>query len=115
MREKFEMMVHYDGRDLFLIVDGGVKIAKRGDMVWIPLEPGWTVRDDPYPDAITMEYQGRVVGTLYLDEAEEVGTPHHASCRSALIHKTDITPPSPLGDPVGWGAAAGWTDGFAEG
>ena len=53
------MMVHYDGRDLFLIVDGGVKIAKRGDMAWIPLEPGWTVRDDPYPDAITVEYQGR--------------------------------------------------------
>jgi hypothetical protein len=76
MSEKFELMVHYDGRDLFLIVDGGVKIAKRGDMAWIPLEPGWTVRDDPYPVAITVEHQGRVVGTLYLDEAEEVGTPH---------------------------------------
>ena len=45
-------------------------------MAWISLEPGWTVRDDPYPVAITVEYQGRVVGTLYLDEAEEVGTPH---------------------------------------
>jgi len=45
-------------------------------MAWISLEPGWTVRDDPYPVAITVEYQGKVVGTLYLDEAEEVGRPH---------------------------------------
>ena len=47
-----------DGRD---IVDG-VKIAKRGHpgtrhaKKWIPLEPGWTVRDINYPQQIEVSF-----------------------------------------------------------
>ena len=44
--------------DIFVLADG-VKIAKLGELgtpqagTWIPLEPGWTVRDGP--DGIEVE------------------------------------------------------------
>ena len=54
--------------DIFVLADG-VKIAKLGDPgtpqagTWIPLEPGWTVRDGP--DGIEVEYQGSALGTVH--------------------------------------------------
>jgi hypothetical protein len=63
MSKKFEVMMHCDGENIFMIVDG-VTIAKRDRKAWIPFEPGWNVRDDPFPDAITVEYQGRMFGTV---------------------------------------------------
>ena len=54
--------------DIFVLADG-VKIAKLGDPgtpqagTWIPLEPGWTVRDGP--DGIEVEYQGTARGTVH--------------------------------------------------
>jgi hypothetical protein len=50
-----------DGHDIFVVVDG-VKIAKRGRpgarhaKTWIPLEPGWTVQDKDYPEAIEVSF-----------------------------------------------------------
>jgi hypothetical protein len=51
-----EYEMEFDERDCFIVVDG-IKIAKRGDMKWISLEPGWSVFDDPYPDAIAILFQ----------------------------------------------------------
>ena len=54
--------------DIFVLADG-VKIAKLGELgtpqagTWIPLEPGWTVRDGP--DGIEVEYQGSALGTVH--------------------------------------------------
>jgi hypothetical protein len=46
-----------DGTDIFVAVDG-VKVAKRGRPgtpqagTWVSLEPGWSVLDHNYPEAI---------------------------------------------------------------
>jgi hypothetical protein len=69
-RDRPEIKMHGDSTDIFISVDG-VKIAKRGQpgtpqaRTWIPLEPGWTVRDCPYPGKIEVEYQGSAVGTVH--------------------------------------------------
>jgi hypothetical protein len=54
--------------DSFVLADG-VKSAKLGDPdtpqagTWIPLEPGWIVRDGP--DGIEVEYQGSARGRVH--------------------------------------------------
>jgi hypothetical protein len=52
-----------DGTDIFVAVDG-VKVAKRGRPgtpqagTWVSLEPGWSVLDHNYPEAIDVTYNG---------------------------------------------------------
>jgi hypothetical protein len=52
-----------ENNDIFVLVDG-VKIAKRGEpntahaMLWIMLEPGWTVRDVNRGNAIEVRFEG---------------------------------------------------------
>ena len=52
----------YDGADMFVVVDG-VKVAKRGHpetphaKTWVPIEPGYTVRD--CEDGIEVEFNGK--------------------------------------------------------
>jgi hypothetical protein len=54
-------VMHYDGENLFIILDG-VKIAKRGEpgtrhaKTWVPIEPGWTVRDNDTLTAIEVSF-----------------------------------------------------------
>jgi hypothetical protein len=54
--------VQADGRDFFVELENGLRIAKRGRpgtphaKTWIPLEPGWRVLDLPDSAEITVEY-----------------------------------------------------------
>jgi hypothetical protein len=53
-------LVEEDGMpEMYVMVDGQ-RIAKRGRddhaMTWVPLEPGWVVRDRNYPHGIELEY-----------------------------------------------------------
>ena len=53
-----------DGLPELWVIENGVKIAKRGRpdtphaMTWIPLEPGYTVRDVGDYQGIEVEYNG---------------------------------------------------------
>jgi hypothetical protein len=52
-----------DGTDIFVVVDG-VRVARRGRPntsranTWVSLEPGWSVLDRNYPEAIEVSYNG---------------------------------------------------------
>jgi hypothetical protein len=53
------LSIESEGRDIFVVVDGK-KIAKRGqhEKAWIPLEPGYVVRNSTGGNAIDIEYDG---------------------------------------------------------
>ena len=53
------LSIESEGRDIFVVVDGK-KIAKRyeHDKDWIPLEPGYVVRNSTGGNAIDIEYDG---------------------------------------------------------
>ena len=53
------LSIESEGRDIFVVVDGK-KIAKRGQQEkdWIPLEPGYVVRNSTGGNAIDIEYDG---------------------------------------------------------
>jgi hypothetical protein len=53
-RQAFEVV--FDGVDCFIVVDD-VKIAKRGDMEWISLEPGWKVASSARHQTIDIRYK----------------------------------------------------------
>ena len=54
-----------DEHDCFVIANG-LKIAKRENRQWIPLEPGWTVVWDPYSDddTIDIHYDPSALGKI---------------------------------------------------
>ena len=53
------LSIESEGRDIFVVVDGK-KIAKREqhEKAWIPLEPGYVVRNSTGGNAIDIEYDG---------------------------------------------------------
>jgi hypothetical protein len=59
-------MMHSDGRDIFVSVDG-VNIAKRGRpntpqaKTWVSLEPGWSVIDIDVSRGIEVRHQGVLI------------------------------------------------------
>jgi hypothetical protein len=63
----WKFSIESDGEDFFVIADGDLIIAKRGRPgtpqagTWIPLEPGWSVIDVNYPEAIEIRHEGVLI------------------------------------------------------
>ena len=48
----------FTDKDCFIVI-GGKKVLQRGDMEWVPLEPGWSAVSPPDHDFIDIMFHGQ--------------------------------------------------------